>query len=48
MTPFAQAMPDKYKHKNAVKAYRNYYNGEKLSIATWKKRKQPNWVKDVI
>lgn len=29
LTPFAQAMPDQYKHENPVTAYRNYYDGEK-------------------
>jgi hypothetical protein len=29
MTPFAQAMPDKYKNECAVKAYRDYYLGDK-------------------
>lgn len=44
LTPFAQAMPDKYKNKNPVKAYRNYYNGEKLHFAKWKVVNKPNWV----
>ena len=45
MTPFALAMPDKYKSDNAVEAYRNYYIGDKAHIATWKKRGQPEWFK---
>ena len=37
-TPFAQAMPDKYKVPgDAVAAYRSYYLGEKVSFAKWKK-----------
>ena len=28
LTPFAQAMPDEYKHENAVKAYRAYYHSK--------------------
>jgi len=40
-----QAMPEKYKHKNSTKAYRNYYLGEKLYFAKWTKRKKPTWVK---
>ena len=43
LTPFAQAMPDKYKDKDAVVAYRNYYLGEKAKFAQWKKRNPPEW-----
>jgi hypothetical protein len=42
LTPFAQAMPDEYKNKDAVVAYRNYYLGEKTGFATWKNG-QPDW-----
>lgn len=42
LTPFAQAMPDKYHDINAVKAYRNYYLGEKQFV-TWKNRDIPEW-----
>ena len=36
VTPFAQAMPDKYQVSgDAVKAYRNYYIGEKTDYTTW-------------
>ena len=42
-TPFAQAMPEQYKHKDAVTAYRNYYLGEKKRFAKWTKRNPPNW-----
>ena len=39
-----QCMPDEYKHKNYVTAYRNYYKGAKKYFAKWEKgRKQPNW-----
>lgn len=41
LTPFAQAMPDQYKNRDAVKAYRAFYNGEKASFATWKLPSQP-------
>ena len=44
LTPFAQAMPDQYKNKNAVKAYRDYYINEKSSFLTWTKRKKPKWI----
>ena len=42
LTSFAQAMPDKYKNRCAVKAYRAYYHGEKASFATWK-TSSPSW-----
>ena len=44
LTPFAQAMPEQYKNKNAVKAYRDYYINEKSSFLTWTKRKKPKWI----
>jgi hypothetical protein len=44
LTPFAQAMPDQYRNKNAVKAYRDYYINEKSSFLTWTKRKAPKWI----
>ena len=44
LTPFALAMPDKYKDKDAVTAYRNYYKGEKQHLFNWKKREQPDWL----
>jgi len=45
LTPFAQAMPDKYKSVDAILAYRNYYmSEEKQKIASWKKkREKPVW-----
>jgi len=43
ITPFAQAMPDQYRHNDAVTAYRNYYIGEKKHFATWKNRDVPSW-----
>jgi hypothetical protein len=44
-TPFALAMPDKYKTSDAVTSYRNYYLGEKRNIATWSYCETPNWWK---
>ena len=41
-TPFVQAMPEKYKNADAVKAYKNYYIGEKLKFARWKLNNKPN------
>jgi hypothetical protein len=45
LTPFALAMPDKYKSSDAVESYRNYYmSEEKQKIASWKKkRERPDW-----
>lgn len=43
LTPFAQAMPDSYKNKDAVVAYRNYYINEKKHLASWKNREVPEW-----
>lgn len=43
LLPFAQAMPDKYKHEDAVVAYRNYYIHEKARLATWKYGACPAW-----
>ena len=42
LTPFAQAMPPKYKNESAVTAYRAYYHGEKAAFATWKSE-VPQW-----
>jgi Pyrimidine dimer DNA glycosylase len=43
MTNFAQAMPDQYKNKNAVIAYREYYLNEKAGFAKWKATEIPVW-----
>lgn len=44
LTPFAQAMPEKYRGKNAVLAYRRFYIGEKAYFARWKNgREAPRW-----
>ena len=46
LTPFAQAMPEKYKVTgNAIKAYRQFYKGEKSHFARWTKRATPIWFK---
>jgi len=42
LTPFAQAMPDEYKHENAVTAYRTYYLHDKAPICMWR-LDTPNW-----
>jgi hypothetical protein len=45
LTPFALAMPDKYKTDDAILSYKNYYmSEEKQKIASWKKkREKPEW-----
>jgi hypothetical protein len=45
LTPFALAMPEKYKTDDAVESYKNYYmSEEKQMIASWnKKRPKPDW-----
>jgi hypothetical protein len=44
LTSFAQVMPEEYRHKDPVIAYRNYYAGEKGRILIWTKRTTPFWV----
>jgi hypothetical protein len=44
LTPFAQAMPDEYKHEDAVIAYRRYYLGEKSTFLNYTKRGKPTWL----
>ncbi len=48
LTSFAQAMPQQYKNKNPVLAYRNFYLGEKSSLFQWTKRKAPSWIENKI
>lgn len=43
--PFAQAMPEEYKHEDAVEAYRRFYVGAKARFAKWKNTPVPNWFK---
>jgi hypothetical protein len=44
-TPFAQAMPEKYRVAgDAVAAYRAFYRGEKMGFATWTRRPRPRWL----
>lgn len=44
LTPFAQAMPDAYKDKDAVKAYKSYYINEKHKLLTYTRRQVPDWL----
>ena len=44
MTPFAQAMPHRYKDlNNPINAYRRFYVAEKRGFCTWTKRQKPDW-----
>ena len=48
LTEFAQAMPDKYKIPgDAVKAYRQFYLGEKMRFAKWTRRSAPEWTHEL-
>jgi len=47
LTPYALAMPDRYRSKDPVRAYRRYYRAEKLRFARWTRREIPEWVGDV-
>lgn len=47
LTPFAMAMPDKYKCDDPILAYRNYYIHEKAKFASWK-ISVPDWYKEGI
>ena len=43
------AMPDKYKIKgDSVQSYRNYYNGEKQRMFSWKQRPVPEFINMTI
>lgn len=46
LTSFIQCMPDKYRYKDTVQAYKNYYIGEKLKFAKWKLGNIPKFVKE--
>lgn len=49
LTEFAQAMPEQYRCKDSVTAYRNYYLGEKICQDGWrweyKNRQKPDWAR---
>ncbi|WP_299494459.1 pyrimidine dimer DNA glycosylase/endonuclease V [uncultured Shewanella sp.] len=45
LTEFAQAMPDQYKIVgDPIKAYRQFYLGDKMHFAKWRKRPAPDWI----
>ena len=41
LTPFAQAMPEEFKNKAAVTAYRDYYHSK--PFVEWKRTTTPDW-----
>ena len=48
LTPFVQAMPERYRGPDAVAAYRRYYRAEKAAFATWQApRREPAWWRPV-
>jgi hypothetical protein len=50
LTPFALAMPEKYKTDDPIQSYKNYYMSEdKQRFASWHKRRgQPSWYEFTI
>lgn len=44
-TPPWRAMPDEFKvDGDTLQSYRNYYNGAKSHMFSWKKREVPDWI----
>jgi len=43
MTKMPQAMPDEFKQKDSIEAYRQYYRVAKAKMAVWTKRETPEW-----
>lgn len=48
LTDFALAMPEQYRCKDPVKSYRDYFNGDKQHIASWKNRPTPEWFREAV
>jgi hypothetical protein len=46
LTPHAQAMPEHFKNSDFVKAYKDYYNADKVHLFKWTKRNKPQWIID--
>ena len=45
LTELAQAMPDQYKVVgDPVRAYRQFYAGDKPHFARWTRRSRPRWI----
>lgn len=45
ITTIKLAMPDKYKYKDPIKSYRQYYISEKSYFSKWTNRDAPHWFK---
>jgi len=43
ITPRPQVLPEEFKQRDPVQAYRAYYRDRKRSIARWTKRPIPEW-----
>ena len=43
-SPPWRAMPDDYKVDDTMQSYRNYYNGAKTNMFSWKNRPTPDWI----
>ena len=43
-----QAMPNEYKEKDSIMAYRNYYFYDKQRMHSWKNREPPEWINDYL
>lgn len=48
LTEFPLAMPEHCKVGSATDSYRYLYNNDKRSFVTYKKRKQPKWLKEYV
>ena len=48
LSPFALAMPDKYKSDDPVHSYRWYYLNDKANILYYTKRQRPRWLADMV
>ena len=48
LTDFPQTMPERFRVPgDPVKAYRNFYVGEKLRFARWTRRRKPAWIDEL-
>lgn len=48
LTPFALAVPPKYKTENPVESYRKYYIYEKLPFARYSHSQKPEWATEIL
>jgi hypothetical protein len=42
-SPFVLVMPEQYRNSDCIKAYRDYYMGDKRDFARWTVREIPSW-----